>query len=619
MSSSTNQLQSLLASAAEAEKAGHFHKAISLCEQALGIDPNCIPAQFLLGILFARRGDWKQATTLLTQVVAAEPNAYEPLMSLSNLYLDQGNVAEAMPLALRATKLKPSDAQAYNHLGRCFLSARKLDEASKTLRKAIALQPGYAAPYHNLGRVLLLQGRDGEGAHALGQAVQIAPTFTHLLAYAGALFALRQYDPAEACARQCISLNPNSGPAHLLLCGILVEQQRKEEAKDHLQKAMELGIEPNEAHLLAARQQQLGLIEVANESLKRAIEESPEVVWAYKSLAFNQKMTEDDRGIVDRMRSMLSRDLSPTEAASLHYALAKSLEDLGEYEESMLNYDEANRLRRQITIGDIPLDRSPATESVDRLIEAYQNRAGFTSDISSELPILIVGMMRSGTTLAEQILSSHPAVAPAGEHLFWMKNIPRALTSGPESLGILGKEYVEQLASIGPESGRVTDKMPSNYNFAGFINLAVPNARIIHMRRLPIDTCLSIWATPNDIPSEGGHIKEGVVHVYKEYLRLMEFWRSALPTSRFLEIDYEQVVTKPEPTARQLVAFCGLDWDDACLRPEENSRIVNTPSIWQVRQPLYKTSMDRWRKFEPWLGEFRELLDLKHPQLETPE
>jgi tetratricopeptide (TPR) repeat protein len=611
--STTHQFESLLAAAAEAQRAGRMDLAEQHCRQALELSPDCIPAQYVLGILLAREGDTLEAISLLTKVVAAEPNTYEALISLSSVYLDTGDIQEALPLALRATEIRPSDPQAFNHLGRCYLNARQLESADAALRNAIALNPGYAPAYHNLGRVLLLQGKDGAAAQALGRAVEISATYTHMLAYAGALFTLRQYEPAEACAKSCISLNPNSGPAHLLLCGILAEQQRTDEAKTHLLKAIELGVEPQEAHLLAARQQQLGLIEGAADSLRLAIEKTPDIVWAYKSFAYNQRITEKDRPIVDRMKSMVERPLSPTEAAAMRYALAKSLEDLGEYEESMRHYDEANRLRRQITIGDMPFDGSMATESVDRLIEAFTQRSGVATSNDSELPIVVVGMMRSGTTLAEQILSSHPAVGPAGEQLFWIRNAHRIFTEGPDVLGALGTEYVETLASISPNSVKVTDKMPGNYHFAGFIHLALPNARIIHMRRSPVDTGLSIWATPNDIPSEGGHLKAGVVHVYKEYLRLMAFWRSVLPADRFLEVDYEEIVTEPEKMARRMVAFCGLEWDDACLHPEHNARVVNTPSLWQVRQPFYKTSVERWRKFEPWLGDLHELVGVDHP------
>jgi hypothetical protein len=152
--------------------------------------------------------------------------------------------------------------------------------------------------------------------------------------------------------------------------------------------------------------------------------------------------------------------------------------------------------------------------------------------------------------------------------------------------------------------------MPGNCMFCGLIYQALPNARIIHMRRSPVDTCLSIWATPNQGPSEGGHNKSDLVFSYKEYLRLMAHWRSVIPADRFLEVDYEELVSNREEVTRAMVAFCGLEWDEACLHPEQNHGAVSTPSLWQVRQPVYKTSIERWKKFEPWLGELKELVVL---------
>jgi hypothetical protein len=220
-------------------------------------------------------------------------------------------------------------------------------------------------------------------------------------------------------------------------------------------------------------------------------------------------------------------------------------------------------------------------------------------------------MMRSGTTLTEQILSSHPKVKGGGELFFWSENALRALSGDKAPFGA---EYVELLKKIGPEEERVTDKMPSNYRFVGLIHSALPNARLIHVRRSPVDTCLSIWATPNHLPSEGGHIKRDIVFVYKEYLRMMEHWRSVLPKNRFFEVDYEELVANREPVTRRMVEFCGLKWDDACLSPERNTRTISTPSLWQARQPIYNSSVERWRNFEPWLGDFRDLLDLRHPR-----
>ncbi len=153
----------------------------------------------------------------------------------------------------------------------------------------------------------------------------------------------------------------------------------------------------------------------------------------------------------------------------------------------------------------------------------------------------------------------------------------------------------------------MVDKMPANYTGLGIIHLALPKARIVHIRRNPIDTCLSIYVTPNRAHPEFAHDRDNIVTAYREYERVMEHWKSVLPNGSVMDVEYEELVCNPEPVTRALIGFCGLPWSDACLMPHENLRTVVTPSVWQVRQPIYKTSMDRWRKFEPWLGAFREL------------
>jgi len=151
------------------------------------------------------------------------------------------------------------------------------------------------------------------------------------------------------------------------------------------------------------------------------------------------------------------------------------------------------------------------------------------------------------------------------------------------------------------------DKMPGNYSHLGLIHVGLPNAKIVHVRRNPIDTCLSIWTTPNSAHIAWGNDKRAIVFAYREYLRIMEHWRETLPSDRLLEIDYEDLVSNPADVTQKMLAFCGLEWEDACLHPEDNSRAVATPSDWQVRQPINRNSIDRWRKFEPWLDEFLEL------------
>jgi hypothetical protein len=232
--------------------------------------------------------------------------------------------------------------------------------------------------------------------------------------------------------------------------------------------------------------------------------------------------------------------------------------------------------------------------------------------------VFIVGMPRSGSTLVEQILSSHPAVAAGGELSFWVDRLRGWGVSGVSSLdaGILfkaAKDYRAELRRIGPEALRVIDKRLWNFELLWLIRLALPGAPIIHCRRNPVDTCLSIFFA-NFSAREGYAWDRGdLAFFYRQYERLMDHWRLALPPGRFTEVEYEALIADREAETRRLIAFCGLDWDDACLLPERNGRVVKTASLWQVRQPVYPTSVGRWRRYEPWLGELRELMPAAEP------
>jgi hypothetical protein len=238
--------------------------------------------------------------------------------------------------------------------------------------------------------------------------------------------------------------------------------------------------------------------------------------------------------------------------------------------------------------------------------------------------VLIIGMPRSGTTLVEQILSMHPEVSGGGELNFWNErgavwhrsNAPGngQLFVAKESvikdfLGKAATDYLGVLREIAPEAERVTDKMPFNFLWAGLIHMAFPRAIIIHCRRTAVDTALSIHQTHFDpslaFPTGGVEL----VAYFRSYQRLIDHWRSMLPADRFLEVDYEELTRAPEPVIRRMIAACGLAWHDKCLRPESNPRAVKTPSKWQTRQPIYRSSVARWRRYEPWLGPLRALIE----------
>jgi hypothetical protein len=242
---------------------------------------------------------------------------------------------------------------------------------------------------------------------------------------------------------------------------------------------------------------------------------------------------------------------------------------------------------------------------------------------------LIVGMPRSGTTLVEQIVSMHPEVGAGGELNFWNERGAawhRSAEAGNETPFVVSEnlateflvsefldkaaaDYLGVLRAIAPKAARVTDKMPFNFLWAGMIHRAFPRATIIHCRRAAIDTALSIHQTHFHpvlaFPTGGAEL----VAYFRDYQRLTDHWRRVLPADRFIEVDYEDLTRAPEPVIRRIIAACGLAWNDACLRPESNPRAVKTPSKWQTRQPIYRTSVERWRRYEPWLGPLRALVN----------
>jgi hypothetical protein len=233
--------------------------------------------------------------------------------------------------------------------------------------------------------------------------------------------------------------------------------------------------------------------------------------------------------------------------------------------------------------------------------------------LNNDTPVFIVGMPRSGTTLVEQVISSHPDVGAGGELRFWRDDVEalrRELSRGLISEIVVNDtaaRYLALLESIKPGKKFMTDKMPINFLFLGAIHLVFPRARIIHCRRNALDTCLSIYMTRYVTPPEFANDRGNIVFGYKQYERLMAHWRAVLPRENLLEVDYETLVAERGKETRRIVEFLDLPWDEACMYPEKNERAVMTPSLWQVRQPVHNNSVRRWRNYEPWLGVFSEL------------
>jgi hypothetical protein len=299
------------------------------------------------------------------------------------------------------------------------------------------------------------------------------------------------------------------------------------------------------------------------------------------------------------------------ESMQLHLAIAKAFDDLADYGSAMRQIAKANAIRKSLSAFDGPALERHVDDLIGLFTPDFLARHAARGD-PSRRPALIVGMPRSGTTLVEQILSSHPAVTGAGELRFWpSRDVPVDAREAEAWIGArqttTAKDYLDLLDALAPDARRIIDKNPFNLFCLGLFHIVFPGAAIFHCRRHPIDTCLSICST--HITARGAFPADlnDLVFYYRQYARLMDHWRASLPLACFIQVDYEAVVADPEPESRRLVAALGLDWDAACLAPEQNRRVVKTSSAWQVRQPIHGASVDRWRRYEPWLGPLAEL------------
>lgn len=615
---SPQESQALVQSAHAAHAAGKLVEAERLVERALRGDPANLQGHLLMGVLAGKTGRSQLALEHLQRVVNANAQSFEALFWLSVIHRREGRLSEALEYARQAATLRPQDAFAHNNLGLCLMDLVLLEEAAREFEQATRVRTDMAPIFHNLGTVLHQMGRDEEAATAFRSAVRLAPQSVEShLGLGQVLISLSKPDQAAIEARQALAVDPKSAAAHLLLANALVEGGKPDESEFHVKKALDLN--PNDAQVQALAGQRLqtaGRFQEANEHLRKSIAIQPKQGFAYFALTHNNRITDDDRSMLAVMEGLVvGGGLPPRELSYLHYGLGRSYEALGEYEKAMANFDRANILARKIKLHDKPLDRTAYRRDVDVIISTFTKDL-FAKNLNigdpSSLPVFIVGMMRSGTTLAEQILSAHPDIAGGGEQPFWPTNGPKVFDHGrlADSKVVLNlaTEYLRIFKSLANGAQHFTDKMPANYEWLGPIHLAFPNARILHMKRHPVDTCISIYTTPNRVPIRYAHDRENIVFAYEQYLRLMQHWRSVLPSDRFLEVSYESLVENKDQEITRILEFIGVDPSGATVGHERNNRQVITPSQWQVRQPIYTTSVERWRRYEPWLGAFSQLL-----------
>ncbi len=549
-----------------------------------------------------------------------------PLLGLAAQFLQAGRPAEAIAPLRDAALLQPSDPLIQHDLGLACLEVGHVSDAIAALQRAVALNPRYADAHFRLGIALEKLGNMGGAIAAYDSATKLQPALTEAWFRAGALVeTLGHRKEAISCFRRAAVSGGRTHFGRLGKARALLIEERNPEAEQVLRET--LVADPRNAmayELLGNLLADFGRFDEARACFERAIAIAPLLVGSYYDLVRCRPVTSADGGLLQGMQAALATPgLEAGQRLRLHLAIGKAAEDLGDYGLAMQHFDAADMVRRDSA----PFDSATFSIEIDRLMaRCTPEWPASASELGNgdATPVLILGMPRSGTTLVEQIVSMHPEVGAGGELNFWNERgaewhksdsaenekliVPTENLVSP-FLAKAAADYLGVLRTIAPTAARVTDKMPFNFLWAGMIHLALPRATIIHCRRDAVDTALSIHQTyfhPSlAFPTGGAEL----VSYFRTYQRLIDHWRCVLPPDRFLEVDYEDLTRHPEPVIRRIIAACGLTWHDACLRPEANPRAVKTPSKWQTRQPIYRSSVARWRRYEPWLGPLRALVD----------
>jgi tetratricopeptide (TPR) repeat protein len=545
-------------------------------------------AHLNFGNALGRLGRLAEARASYAKALAIRPDFAEAHNNLGNVQLELGQLDEAVGSCIRALEAKPDYAEAHNTLGNAFLKQARLDDAIASFRRALAIRPDYVEARHYLANALRSVGRLDEAVAGYRQVLATKPDFVSAHAELGTALRLqRRAVESEASCRRALELDPNSAAALAVLAELRADAGRFAEAE---------------------------------QLFNRVILIDPESTDAWAGLVRLRRMTAADAAWLAAAQRLAGQGLRPAKESSLRYAIGKYFDDLEDFDNAFLHYRRANELAKRCG----PLyDKSLMTRTVDLIIRSHDQgwlEHARNDANRSERPVFIVGMLRSGTTLAEQILASHPAVFGAGELTFWgtesAASIAAAHAAGAPKISLseaalagLGERYLELLRRLSADAVRVVDKFPTNFLLLGLIHAALPQARIIHMRRNPIDTCLSIYFQRFEAANAHANDLEDLAHYYREYRRVMQHWRRVLPTDALLDVPYEGLVDDVAAWSRRMLNFIGLPWDARCLDFHQTERTVVTASRWQVRQKISTSSVERWRHYEKFVGPLKSLLN----------
>ena len=609
--------------AAALQALGRHEEAAAQYERALAFRPGMVDAQFGLAACLQASGRHQAAIACYESILVVEPAHAEANYGLATLLVELGRLEEATTKYRLALAADPDFAEANYGLGKLLARGEALEEAIRCFRQAIDVDPEYVDAHLTLGTTLSRLHRDDEAMAAFRTVLAAEPSHPEAHYGVGTLLD-RQRRHVEAIEhyRAALARNPNHVDA---MAGLATAMKNLGQHAEALAPARRVvALQPNSASaagLLASILAEMGSLDEAQTLFRRAVELAPDRPEFGYYVVQMAKVRPGDEALKALEAALPRRaSLSAREQCLLHFALAKAYDDVGERDRGFEYLLQGNKIKRS----DTAYNEAGTLRAIARIPSVF-TAALMAADKDlgdpSPVPVFVVGMPRSGTTLVEQTLASHAAVFGAGERPELSQAIrrlraepfggvyPEAVRSMTgEALRRMGAEYVAALRSLSAGAARIVDKTPGNFLYLGLVHLILPNARIIHVQRDPVDTCLSCFSKLFWGEQPFSYDLAELGRYYRSYQGLMAHWRTVLPAATLLEVEYEDLVEDFEPQARLIVAHCGLQWDPACLEFYKTSRPVQTASMVQVRQPIYRSSVGRWRPDEALLRPLLEAL-----------
>jgi tetratricopeptide (TPR) repeat protein len=604
---------------------GKTEAAVEQFETALRLRPNLVAAHNNLGDALRVLGRRQQAIDHFRQAVRCDPNFAAAHSNLGQILLEQEELDEALFHCREALRLRPDCAEIHNNLGNVLRARDQLTEARACYAEALRLNSDLALTYGNMGQALQEEGQLAEAIVWYEQALQLEPNSPRIHCYLASVYeAQENYDEAVARYELALRHDPDYAEAHNRLGWVRYEQGRLVEAKEHYQIALHLQPDfPAARCNLGQVLQELGDLPASEQAFRVVLRDYPRYAAALAQLAtlLRGKLPHADRDLI--AQRLADPELTDAGRANILFGLAHVCDAEGDYEQAAAQLEQANALTLALRNNhNQGYDPAVHARFVENMIAAFtpaffERVRGF--GLETERPVFIVGLPRSGTTLTEQILASHSRIFGAGELRLAREDFmalageacqrpdgeeqsieTRAFEGltrlERDTVQSLGRRHLDKLQELNGTEARVVDKMPDNYMYLGFLAVLFPKARFIHCRRDLRDVAVSCWTTNfRNIP--WANDLDHIAARFELYRRLMAHWRAVLPAP-VLEVDYEETVADLESVARRLVDWCGLEWEPACLAFHETKRPVRTASVLQVRQPLYRHSVGRWKHYE---------------------